>query len=59
MSSVTWEAAKYKGKWAVFDTVSRTFNWIGRGKRFCERKAKELNDYSRDYDRKMRNPKHK
>lgn len=55
MSSVTWEAAKYKGKWAVFDTVSRTFNWIGRGKRFCEKKANELNDY----DREMRNPKHK
>jgi hypothetical protein len=47
--------AKYKGKWAVFDTVSRTFNWIGRGKRFCEKKAKELNDY----DREMRKPKHK
>jgi len=40
-----FEAAKYGNKWAVFDTVSRTFSCIGYGKRFCEKKAKELNEY--------------
>lgn len=37
-------AAKYQNKWAVLDLVSRTFSHIGLGKRFCEKKALELND---------------
>ena len=40
-----WEAAKWDRRiWAVFDNVSRTFSYIGKGKRFCEKKAKELNE---------------
>jgi len=45
-----FEAAKYGNKWAVFDKVSRTFSFIGCGKRFCQKKAKELNDYCRQKD---------
>ena len=40
-----YEATKWNGRiWAVFDKVSRTFYFIGKGKRFCEKKAKELNE---------------
>ncbi len=42
-----WEAAKYNGKWAVFSKQSRTFDFIGAGKRFCQKKAKELNEEDR------------
>lgn len=45
-----FEAAKYGNKWAVFDKVSKTFSFIGCGKRFCQKKAKELNDYCRQKD---------
>lgn len=38
-----YEAAKYKGKWAVFCRTSCTFEYIGFWRRFCERKAQELN----------------
>ena len=38
-----YELAKYQGKWAVYDSVSRTFSWIGKGKRFCQRKVMSLN----------------
>ena len=37
-------AAKYENKWAVFDKTSRTFSHIGKGKIFCEKKARELNN---------------
>ena len=43
MSKDNWEAAKYNGIWAVFSKQSRTFSFIGAGKRFCVKKAKELN----------------
>lgn len=46
----SFEAAKYGNKWAVFDKVSKTFSSIGAGKRFCQKKAKELNDYCRQKD---------
>lgn len=39
-----FELAKYKGKWAVFDRVSRTFSFIGKGKQFCKRKVMSLNN---------------
>ena len=38
-----WEPAKYHGKWSVFDRVSNTFSHIGKGKKFCTEKARELN----------------
>ena len=37
-------AAKYENKWAVLDRTSRTFSHIGKGKDFCEKKARELNN---------------
>lgn len=40
----SFELAKYRNKWAVFDNVTRTFAYIGMGKKFCEKKVKELND---------------
>ena len=39
-----YELAKYQGKWAVYDKVSRTFSWIGKGKRFFMRKVLSLNE---------------
>ena len=39
-----YQLAKYEGKWCVFSVQSRTFDFIGKGKRFCENKVKELND---------------
>lgn len=47
-----FEAAKYGRYWAVYDKVSRTFDYIGMGKRFCEKKAKELNEYCKLYETK-------
>ncbi len=38
-----FEIAKYHKKWAVFCKTSRTFSFIGKGKKFCESKVKELN----------------
>lgn len=38
-----WEASKWHNKWAVFDRVSRTFSFVGKGKKFCTEKAMELN----------------
>jgi hypothetical protein len=39
-----FEAAKWERKiWAVLDKSSGTFSDIGKGKRFCEKKALELN----------------
>lgn len=35
---------KYKNKWAVLDTVSCVWYFIGLGKRYCTQKAKELNE---------------
>ena len=35
--------AKYQNKWAVYDKVSRTFSFIGCGKKFCQQKVNELN----------------
>ena len=42
-----WIAAKDRmngNRWGVFCPTSRCFNFIGKGKRFCEKKAKELNE---------------
>jgi len=41
-----FELAKYQGKWAVFSKRSRTFSFIGKGKRFCKRKVMSLNNES-------------
>lgn len=46
----SFEAAKYENKWAVFDKISKTFSFIGSGKWFCEKKAKELNEYCHKKD---------
>lgn len=46
-----WELAKYRNKWAVYNRTSRTFSHIGKGKRFCQNKAKELNEYDRNYNK--------
>lgn len=35
---------KYKNKWAVLDTKSRVWYFIGKGKKHCEKLAKELNE---------------
>lgn len=35
---------KYKNKWAVLDTVSCVWYFIGRGKKYCEKMAKDLNE---------------
>lgn len=37
------ELTKYRGKWAVYFPNSKTYEFIGKGKRFCEKKIKELN----------------
>lgn len=39
-----FELAKYNGRLAVFSTKSRTFDFIGKGKRFCQQKVNELNN---------------
>ena len=38
-----FELAKYGGRWAVFSRISRTYDFIGKGKKFCINKVKELN----------------
>ena len=43
MMTQDWEAAKFGNRWAVFCKVNRAYIFIGKGKRFCERKARELN----------------
>ena len=45
MIKIDYELAKYKGKWAVFDKTSRTYSFIGKGKKFCKRKVESLNEY--------------
>ena len=40
-----YELAKYGRFWAVFDQETRCFDFIGAGKRFCEKKVKELNRF--------------
>lgn len=40
-----FELAKYHNKWAVFDNVTRTFAYIGMGRKFCKMKVNELNSY--------------
>ena len=46
-----FEAAKYQGKWSVFDNGSRTYSHIGVGKKKATAKAKELNDYCTQKDK--------
>lgn len=38
------ELAKYKGKWSVYLTGSKTYEFVGKGKRFCKNKVNELNN---------------
>jgi len=35
--------AKYKNKWAVLDLRTCVYYFIGCGKKYCEKKLKELN----------------
>ena len=46
-----FEAAKYQGKWSIFDNGSRTYSHIGVGKKKAIAKAKELNDYCTQKDK--------
>ena len=39
-----YEAAKYGRVWAVYCEPSRTYIFEGKGRKFCEQKAKELNE---------------
>ena len=34
---------KYKGKWAVHDLITETYDYIGKDYKFCKQKADELN----------------
>ena len=34
---------KYHGKWAIYCKRSNTFSNIGKGKKYCTERAKELN----------------
>lgn len=43
-----YDLAKYKGKWSVYDKVTRTYSFIGKGKKFCKRKVLSLNAYEKD-----------
>ena len=43
MNKDAFEVAKYHKKWAIFANGSKTFHFIGKGKKFCEKKVKELN----------------
>ncbi len=43
MTEYNFEACKYHGKWAVYSRMTGTFDCIGKGRRWCERKARELN----------------
>lgn len=46
-----FEAAKYQGKWSVFDKGSKTFSHIGVGKKKASAKAKELNTTPSDEEK--------
>ena len=39
-----YEAAKHGRVWAVYCESSRTYIFEGKGRKFCEQKAKELNE---------------
>ena len=34
-----------QGRWVVWCSVTRTYEYEGKGKAFCEKRAKELNEY--------------
>ena len=34
---------KYNGKWSVYLNDARTYQFIGKGKKFCQNKVNELN----------------
>lgn len=45
-----YEVAKYMGRWSIYCKQSRT--WIFcKGKRNCDRRCSELNDYDREVAR--------
>jgi hypothetical protein len=35
--------AKYKNKWAVLDTFTNVYYFIGCGRAYCEKRLEELN----------------
>ena len=35
---------KYKNKWAVLDSRTGVYYFIGCGKRYCEKRCRELNE---------------
>lgn len=41
---INFEVAKYHNKWAVYCKRSNTFSSIGKGKKYCEEKVRQLNN---------------
>lgn len=48
-----FEAAKYKGKWSVYDNRSQTFSHVGVGKKKANDKAREMNNYCAQKDKEQ------
>ena len=48
-----YQAIKYKGKWSVFSFASNCYFYIGKGKRFCEKKAQEMNNEMTEKEKKL------
>lgn len=40
---MNYSVTKYKGKWAVLDSKTRVYYFIGAGLKICKRRADELN----------------
>jgi|GEM_PF-4096457 len=38
-----YRACKYKNKWAVYDTCTKVYYFVGTGMKNCIERAKELN----------------
>lgn len=39
-----FEIGKYKGRWAIFDTISLVWYFCKGGRRGCEKLCKDLNE---------------
>jgi hypothetical protein len=42
--------AKYKNKWAVLDTKTNCYYFIGRGRAYCEKRLKDLKQEAANND---------
>lgn len=61
MSRAAFVAGLYRDsgrvRWAVLDTQSRVWYFVGKGRKFCEAKARELNAWQQSkqgQDKKVR-----